>query len=449
MDFNVMNILLDCGIILFATKAVGMLTRKLGLPQVVGMIIAGLLIGPALFVHTSFAGLIHPTPEEMNVLKSFSQIGVVFILFSSGLETDFSEMKRSGVASTCIALAGVIVPIAFGTIVALLFMGGLGEVHDHAKLMNALFVGCILSATSVGITVETLRELGRLKTRIGTTVLSAAIIDDVIGIVALSVITGLGGGGNIWMTLLRVAGFFVFTVVVGWVMRRAFRALVRIYPHKRRTSIFAFAACFFFAYAAEEFFGIAAITGAYMAGLMLSGLGDSNFVDRKVIVSGYMFFTPMFFAYIGISADFSAFRLSSMWFVLAFVAAGIIGKIVGCGAVARCFKYNKRDSAAAGVGMIARGEVALAVYATGRVLIAPQGGIDPLVATIFLIITSSILCPIGLKLVFKHPEAGKEPSAATPHGVTIASEALENVHHHLTTESGDAEHHALNDAKEE
>ena len=335
MEFNVMQILFDCGIILFATKAVGMLTRKLGLPQVAGMILAGLLIGPALFIHTGFPGLIHPTETEMNVLKSFSQIGVVFILFSSGLETDFREMKRSSAEATCIALAGVFVPIAFGTAVTLLFMGGFSKIHDHALFMNALFVGCILSATSVGITVETLRELGKLKTKIGTTVLSAAIIDDVIGIIVLSVLTGLDGGGGIGQTLLHVVGFFVFTICVGFLMRKAFRLLVRIYPHKRRTSIFAFAACFLFAYCAEELFGIAAITGAYMAGLMLSGLGDSQFVDRKVIVSGYMFFTPMFFAYIGISADFSGFHPSSMWFVLAFVAAGIIGKILGCSAVAR------------------------------------------------------------------------------------------------------------------
>lgn len=434
MDFNVMHILLDCGIVLLSTKLLGMVTRKIGLPQVVGMILAGLLIGPALFQGTGFAGLIHPTAVEMDVLKSFSQIGVVFILFSSGLETDFREMKRSGAAATCIALAGVIVPIFLGTIVALLFMGGFSAVHDSEKFMNALFIGCILSATSVGITVETLRELGKLKTKIGTTVLSAAIIDDVIGIVALSIITGLSGEGSIWLTLLRVAGFFLFTVVVGYLLRCAFRQIVKIYPRKRRTSIFAFAACFFFAYAAEEFFGIAAITGAYMAGLMLSGLGDSQFVDRKVIVSSYMFFTPMFFAYIGISADFSAFRWSSMLFVVSFVAAGILGKVIGCTAVARSFKYDKRESLAAGFGMIARGEVALAVYATGSVLIAPQGGIDPLVATIFLIITSSILCPIFLKLVFRgHQDA--ELAAASTHNVTISSEALENVHHNIDTET--------------
>ena len=429
MEFNVMQILFDCGVILFSTKLCGMVTRKIGLPQVVGMIIAGLLIGPALFSGSGFPGIIHPTEMEMNVLKSFSQIGVVFILFSSGLETDFREMKRSGLAATSIALAGVVVPIAFGTIVALLFMGGLSEATDHNKLMNALFIGCILSATSVGITVETLRELGKLKTKIGTTVLSAAIIDDVIGIIALSIITGLGGEGSIGGTLLRVCGFFLFTVVAGMLLRMTFKAIVKIYPHKRRTSIFAFAACFFFAYAAEEFFGIAAITGAYMAGLMMSGLGDTNFVDRKVIVSSYMFFTPMFFAYIGISADFSGFSLSMVWFVLAFILVGILGKILGCSAVAKCFKYSGHDSLTAGFGMIARGEVALAVYSTGQVLIAKDGGIDPLVATIFLIMTSSILCPILLKMVFKGHQSADV--AATAHGVSIASEAIENVHNDI------------------
>lgn len=432
-----MTILLDCGIILFATKLTGMLMRKIGLPQVAGMILAGLLIGPALFIHTGFAGLIHPTEIEMDVLKSFSQIGVVFILFSSGLETDFREMKRSGLAASCMAAAGVAVPIALGTLTALLFMGGLSKAADHDTLMNALFIGCILSATSVGITVETLRELGKLKTKIGTMTLSAAIIDDVIGIVVLSMLTGLNGGGSILDTLLHVAGFFLFTALVGYLLRKLFRLLVRIYPHKRRTSVFALSTCFFFAFCAEEVFGIAAITGAYMAGLMLSGLGDSHFVDRKIIVSGYMFFTPMFFAYIGISADFSAFRLSSMWFVLVFVAVGILGKIFGCGLTAKLCGYSNRESVAGGVGMIARGEVALAVYATGQVLIAPVGGIDPLVATIFLIIVSSILCPILLKLVFKRPHDDAEHEDLVPRSVSISSEAIENVHHDLDDSTWD------------
>lgn len=432
MDFNVINILFDCAVILLATKVLGMLTRKLGLPQVVGMIIAGLLIGPAIVgqLGLGFGGIVNPSAAEMDVLQSFSQIGVVFILFSSGLETDIKELKKSGAAATAIATAGVLVPIALGTLGALVFMKGFGDGFCNQKLMNALFVGCILSATSVGITVETLRELGKLNTKVGTTILSAAIIDDVLGIIALSVISGINGGGDVKITLLKSVGFFVFSIGLGLILRKCFKWLVKVYPHKRRTSIFALAMCLLYAFCAEKFFGIATITGAYMAGLMLSGLDDTSFVDRKVVVSGYMIFTPMFFAYIGISADFSTFTLSGLLFAGVFVLLGILGKIVGCSATARAFKYNGKDSLTIGCGMIARGEVALAVYAAGQGLIYYENGalagIDPLVATILLIVLSSVLCPILLKLVFKNsiPSlhiGGKE------HTISISSEAIENV----------------------
>lgn len=433
MEFNVISILYDCAIILLATKLLGMLTRKIGLPQVVGMIIAGILIGPAILsrLDIGFNGIIDPTPVEKEVLHSFSQIGVVFILFSSGLETDFKELKKSGIASTMIALAGVIVPIALGTISALMFMGGIGEITNSEKLMNALFVGCILAATSVGITVETLRELGKLNSRAGTTILSAAIIDDVIGIIALSIISGINGGSNIGITLLKAAGFFAFSIGIGLLMRILFRYLVKKYPHKRRTSVFALSMCFIYAFCAEEFFDIASITGAYMAGLMLSGLDDTSFVDRKIIVSGYMIFTPIFFAYIGISADFSNFTVSGLLFAAVFVFLGIIGKIVGCGLTAKAFGYKKKEPLAIGCGMIARGEVALAVYASGQELIYMKGGqlygIDPLVATIMLIIISSILCPILLKLVFRSDNTVHPADTVKSHKTSISAEAIENI----------------------
>ena len=431
MDFEVMNIVYYCAIILLATKLLGMGTRKLGLPQVVGMILAGLLIGPAIFsrLGLGFSGLINPREAEMNVLDSFSQIGVIFILFSSGLETDFKELKKVGAAATAIAVAGVLVPVILGTLGALMFMGGLSEIANTGKLMNALFVGTILAATSVGITVETMRELGKLNTSVGTTILGAAIIDDVLGIIVLSIITGINGGGSIGMTLVKSAGFFLCSIGAGLVLRRLFDWLIKHYPHKRRTSIFAFAMCFLFAYCAEEFFDVAAITGAYMAGLVLSGLDDTSFVDRKVIVSGYMIFTPMFFAHIGISADFSNFTASGLIFALVFVVLGIVGKIVGCGLTAKAFQYSAHDSATIGCGMIARGEVALAVYATGQTLIYFQdgrlAGIDPLVATIFLIVISSILCPIFLKMMFRQHTGGdiREDS----YQPSISSEAIENV----------------------
>lgn len=426
MEFNVLNILLYLAIILIATKGMGIVSRKIGLPQVVGMVIAGLLIGPAIFSQIDaipFNGLINPNEAEMDVLKSFSQVGVVLILFSSGLETDTKELRKSGFAATMVALAGVLVPIALGTVVSALFMGGIETLKDRDTLMNALFVGCILAATSVGITVETLRELGKLKTKVGTTVLSAAIIDDVIGIIALSIITSINGDGSVLMTLLKSLAFFVFAIGLGFPLKFGFVWICKHYPHARRTSIFALAVCFLYSYIAETFFGIAAITGAFIAGIMLSGLKDTDFVDKKVLTNGYMVFSPIFFAFIGISADFSAFKPSDLVFGLVFVAVGILGKIVGCGGVAKLCKYNLRDSSIIGCGMIARGEVALAVYTTGHMLIKHSAdgtltGINPLIATIMLIVISSILCPILLKLIFNGPHHHEHSHETTLHDIS-------------------------------
>ena len=408
MEFEVTKIIYYLAVILFATKLLGMGTRKLGLPQVVGMVVAGLLIGPAIFslLPGSFNGIIAPTEIEMDVLRTFSQIGVILILFSSGLETDLKDLKTSGFASTMIALLGVIVPLALGTLGAALFMGGIPAVfHDSNRLMNALFIGCILTATSVGITVETLRELGKLNTKLGTTILSAAIIDDVMGIIVLSLITSIKGGGNPAFTLLKAALFFAFSIGLGAVMRILFKWIEEKYPHKRRTGIFALSLCFIYAYCAETFFGIAAITGAYMAGVVLSGLSDTKFVDKKVLVNGYMIFSPIFFAFIGISADFSNFRVQDILFALVFVTIGIIAKIAGCGGIARVMGFKGKEALAVGCGMIARGEVALAVYSTAAWLIYYEdgalAGIDPLFATILLIITTSILCPVFLKLLLR------------------------------------------------
>lgn len=407
---EIINIFYYLAVILLLAKSFGLLARKIGLPQVTGMVVAGLLIGflkrfnnPDNFFLSFF---MNPDAQESEVLHAFSQVGVVLILFSSGLETKLSDLKKSGLAATVIAFAGVITPILFGTLGAMAFLHGYSE-YSHDKLLNAIFVGTILAATSVGITVETLKELGKLNGKVGQTVISAAVIDDVIGIIALSIVTSLKGNGaeQIGITLLKAVGFFAFAIGLGILLRVYFNWEERKFPHKRRTSIFAFAMCFFYAYCSEKFFGIASITGAYVAGIMISGLDDTPFVDRKAVVSGYMIFTPIFFAYIGISADFSSFSLNALWFGLAFVALGIAGKIIGCSLAAKPFGFTNKESLTVGCGMIARGEVALAVYSAGQSLIAAENGLDPLLATIMLILISSIVCPILLKLLFKPLES--------------------------------------------
>lgn len=410
---EIINIFYYLAVILLLAKSFGLLARKIGLPQVTGMVVAGLLIGflkrfnnPDNFFLSFF---MNPDAQESEVLHAFSQVGVVLILFSSGLETKLSDLKKSGLAATVIAFAGVITPILFGTLGAMAFLHGYSE-YSHDKLLNAIFVGTILAATSVGITVETLKELGKLNGKVGQTVISAAVIDDVIGIIALSIVTSLKGNGaeQIGITLLKAVGFFAFAIGLGILLRIYFNWEERKFPHKRRTSIFAFAMCFFYAYCSEKFFGIASITGAYVAGIMISGLDDTPFVDRKAVVSGYMIFTPIFFAYIGISADFSSFSLNALWFGLAFVALGIAGKIIGCSLAAKPFGFTNKESLTVGCGMIARGEVALAVYSAGQSLIAAENGLDPLLATIMLILISSIVCPILLKLLFKEKNTSNE-----------------------------------------
>ncbi len=400
---SALNVVYYLAIILIFTKTLGLVARRCGLPQVVGMVLAGIILGLLSNLHKGsgiLSFIMKPNEEENLVLETFSQIGVILILFSSGLETSFTELKKSGGKATIIALAGVLVPILFGTLGAMAFMGF--DFSNKAKLFNALFIGAILAATSVGITVETLKEMGKLSTKVGNTILSAAIIDDVIGILALSIITSFTGNATTpwWLTLIKLIGFFVFTIGVGIGLRILFKYIEKKHPHTRRTSIYAFAMCFLYAFCAEKFFGVAAITGAFMAGIMLSGMPDTKFVDRKAVVTGYMIFTPIFFAYIGISADFSLFTWSALLFGLVFVLLGILGKIVGCFIASKGCRFNNKESTAISFGMIARGEVALAIYKTGEVLIC-EGGIDPLVGVIFLIVLSSILCPIFLKLIFK------------------------------------------------
>ena len=245
--------------------------------------------------------------------------------------------------------------------------------------------------------------MGKLKGKVGTIILSAAIIDDVIGIVVLSIAIGFKDATvNPWMTLLMTVLFFIAAIAVGLLLNRGFKWLMKKYPHNRRVPIFGLVLCFVYAFCAEKIFGIADITGAYVAGIMLSPLKEAHYIDRKVDINSYMIFAPVFFANIGINTDFTGFNGTVLLFSLLFVLVGVLGKIIGCGGVAKLCKFSWRESGQIGVGMIARGEVALVVCNKGI-----EGGlfagtvINPIVAVIMLVIISSLLAPILLKLMFK------------------------------------------------
>ena len=390
----------NLAIILISAKVLGLVAKKLKAPQVVGQILAGLLIGHAVL------GWV----EADSFIKTMAEIGVVLLMFSAGLETNLKDLMKTGPVAFCIALAGVFVPLGGGYLMYTVYCGINPDAAAGGNVMNqALFIGTIMTATSVSITVQALRELGHLKSRIGTTIVSAAIIDDIIGIIVLTVVIGMEGGSDpnaatisgspIADVFIKTGLFIVFSFGVGFIMYFLFKFLDKKFYHQRRIPIFGLVLCFLMAYCAETFFGIADITGAYVAGIILCNLRDAEYIAGKMDISSYMLFGPVFFASIGLNITFDGFTLDLLWFSLAFVLVALLGKIIGCGLVAKAFRNSWKDSLKIGVGMMTRGEVALIVANKGLAV----GMVEQryFLAVILLIIVSSVSVPIILKLLFK------------------------------------------------
>jgi len=384
----------DLAIIIVAAKIFGILARKCKAPQVVGEIIAGLLIGP------SVLGLV----EQTDFLLDMAEIGVVLLMFSAGLGTDLKELLKTGPIALLIACAGVFVPLIGGTF---LYMGFYGmSPWGSEEFFKAVFVGTIMTATSVSITVESLREMGYLKGKVGTTILSAAIIDDVIGIIVLTFVIGFKNPeSNPGSVVISTILFFIFAIVVGYLCYKMFKWIDTKYPHTRRIPIAGLALCFAMSYIAEVYFGIADITGAYVAGIILCSIKDSNYIAEKMDTNSYMLFGPVFFASIGLKTNLESIDSSLLLFSVAFVIVALVTKIIGCGLMAKICKFNWKDSLKIGVGMMTRGEVALIVSQKGLSV----GLLTPIyfTAVILLIIISSISTPIILKVLYAKDTANK------------------------------------------
>lgn len=382
----------DLAIIIVFAKFFGIVARKLKAPQVVGEIVAGLIIGPGVL------GLVAQT----EFLSEMAEIGVILLMFTAGLETNLSDLKKTGLKSCLIACAGVLVPLVSGTLMYMCFYG----FHPMGTegFYRALFVGVIITATSVSITVETLREMGKLKGEIGTTIVSAAIVDDVIGIVVLSFVIGFKNPDSnpvsvIWNTVI----FFSFSIVSGYIIYKIFKKLSKRYPHRRRISIMGLALCLIFSYAAERYFGMADITGAFVAGVILCNLRDSEYIAEQMDLNSYILFAPIFFASIGLKTQISEMSWGLLAFSVVFVIVALLSKIIGCGLMGRLCGYRGKDCLKIGVGMMTRGEVALIVAQKGLSV----GMLDSkyFTSVILLIIVSSVLTPIVLKMLFKKDES--------------------------------------------
>jgi Kef-type K+ transport system membrane component KefB len=384
------HFLLDLAFILISTKLLGMLTRKVHMPQVVGALLAGLILGPAAF------GVIHETV----FIKQMAELGVIVLMFSAGLETDLQELKKCGKASFIIALLGVIVPLIAGFGIAVIFNndGSVTQLADK-KLLENIFIGVILTATSVSITVETLKELGRLNTRVGTAILGAALIDDVLGIIALTIITSFANPAiQVTTVFIKIIGFFVFAALIGIPFYRIFNKYSKKYSEKRRFSIIAFVFCLTMSFAAEHFFGVADITGAFIAGVIISNTVNSQYIVRRFEIISYLFLSPIFFASIGISTTLQGLTPRIIVFALLLLLVSILSKVLGCGFGAMVSGFTKSESLQIGIGMISRGEVALIVANKG----AELGLMQPLFfgPIIVVVVVTTIITPILLKMVF-------------------------------------------------
>lgn len=385
--------LLDLAVILLCTKLLGLATKKVQMPQVVGALLAGLLLGP------SMLGVL----TETEFLKNIAELGVIVLMFCAGLETDIKELKKSGKASFVIALCGVVVPIIGGFAVSYFFnRPGIIESDASCSIMlQNIFVGVILTATSVSITVETLKELGKLKTRSGNAILGAAIIDDILGIVALTVVTSMADSSvNLVVVLLKVAAFFVFAAVVGFLFYKVYKKWTADADRGRhRHVIVAFVFCLLMAYVAEEWFGVADITGAYIAGLIISNTERSEFVQSRFDTLSFLLLSPVFFASIGLEVELPAMTGPIIAFTVVLVIVAVLTKVIGCGFGAKICGYKPYQYRRIGVGMISRGEVALIVASKGAALgMLGSAFMGPVVV---VVVITTIITPILLKIVFK------------------------------------------------
>lgn len=382
--------LLDIVLLLIFTKTGGILSRKLKMPEVLGALIAGVILGPV---------VLNIVQYDSNI-KLLSDLGVIMLMFAAGLETNLQEFKKAGFTSFIIAIAGIILPLILGTLGLFLFFNNLKE---------NIFVGVILSATSVSITVETLKELGKLNTRSGINILGSAVIDDVLGLVLISIVlvitkdsgSGTGSSGliSIGLVFIKIILFCIFSVLgIIYVPKYINKFSSHIKPGKDLLT-FSIAFAVFIAYFAE-ISGIAAITGAYICGLMLSSLTHKEYIERNVKAISSGFLSLIFFASVGIEANLKGLNYEIILITLVMFFVAVIGKVIGCGASARLLKMSKSESLQIGVGMISRGEVALITANIGL-----QKGIiseEIFLPTLIVVILTTIITPILLKFAYSH-----------------------------------------------
>lgn len=377
--------LLSIAIILISTKILGDVTNRVNLTQVVGALLAGVLLGP------SCLGLI----TETDFLAKTAEIGVILLMFTAGLDTDINEMKKNSTACLAAAVMGVILPLIAGTACYYFFL--IPGSRSYNEILKAVFVGVALTATSVSITVEALREMGKLDGKVGSAILGAAVIDDIIGIIVLTLVISMKDSGvSVSGILIKILLYGVTMLALGYLINRFHDSIDRNLG-KRRITTYIVAACFIVSYATETFFGIADITGAYLLGLFFSQHRVKKEVARKITVPSYLFFSPIFFAGVGLKVELESLTAKMFVFSLLLIAAAFAAKVIGCALGAKICGFTVRESVQVGVGMVSRGEVALIMAQKGFAVGLVDAAIFPPI--VLMVIATTVITPIVLRRI--------------------------------------------------
>ena len=392
--------LLVLAAILLTTKLLGLFSRWVRLPQVLGALVAGVILGPvvnAIVGWSTVDGFFSQAAGSDQLFGMLSELGVIVLMFGAGLETDVQEMKKCGKASLIIAVIGVVTPLIFGAGASYFFID---DPNSQERLLKSIFIGVVLTATSVSITVETLKELGKLNTPASNAILGAAIIDDVLGIIALTIITSFKSKDvNIWFVLIKIVLFFIFAAVLGFIMLKIYKWMNKHTSRdSRRHVIIAFAYCLVSSFVAEVFFGVADITGAYVAGLVLSMTNRKRYLVNRFSTLSYMLLSPIFFACIGLTIEMPELTVSLLIFAILITIVAVATKLFGCALGGKICGYSTRECFQIGAGMISRGEVALIVAKKGE----SCGLMDPKLfgPLVIVVVLTTIIAPIILKILF-------------------------------------------------
>ena len=378
MDYK---FLLDIGLIIFVVKVLELITKKVHAPRILGSLLSGVLLGPAMF------NIIQPSDP----IEFISKIGIILIMFVAGMETSLKHFFAGARKFVIIALLGVIVPLALG------FLYSFSYTFD---LKVNLFFGIVLTATSASITLQSLIEMKKIKTSVGTAILGAGVVDDIIGILFLTIIINSGNLnlGGLIVVGLEIAIFFLIAILLAYIMHHIFQFIQRRYPPTEKMPIFSLAIALIFSYFAERF-GVSGVIGAYIAGLAIGNTKQAHYIKEHVDSLVYMFFAPIFFASIGLKLQSLSLSFNTWIFVAIFVFIAICGKLIGNGFGAKLCGYSKLECVQIGLGMATRGEVALIMVEEAlRVNLINYDAFSLIVISILLI---AIISPILFTLSFK------------------------------------------------